>query len=68
MADFRLHLLDGAIVNAGAEHLRTLAAWYRDLAEKAGNPAIWESRLATAEDLERQASQLESSTSVLIAD
>ncbi len=41
MADFRLHLLDGATPNA--EQLRTLAAWYWNLAEKAGNPAIWES-------------------------
>ncbi len=66
MADFRLHLLDSVTRDDDAKRLRALAAWYRDLAEKAENPAIWESRLATAEDLERQALQLESSTSVLI--
>lgn len=35
--------------------LRDLASWYRQLAERAGNPAIWEARLRTAEDLEAQA-------------
>jgi hypothetical protein len=39
--------------------LRVLAAWYRDYAEVAGNPMIWDYRLNTAEDLERQASKLE---------
>jgi hypothetical protein len=39
--------------------LRALAAWYRDYAELAGNPMIWDYRLGTAEDLERQASDLE---------
>lgn len=37
------------------EELRSLAAWYRNYAERAGNPAIWASRLHTAEDLEREA-------------
>jgi hypothetical protein len=27
--------------------LRELAAWYREFAERAGNPAIWEARLRT---------------------
>jgi hypothetical protein len=39
--------------------LRELAAWYRDFAEQAGNPAIWHARLTTAEDLEREADHLE---------
>jgi hypothetical protein len=39
--------------------LRELAAWYRDFAERAGNPAIWHARLTTAEDLEREADLLE---------
>jgi hypothetical protein len=39
--------------------LRVLAAWYRDYAEAAGNLMIWDHRLSTAEDLERQASKLE---------
>lgn len=42
-----------------SEDLRVLAAWYRDYAEVAGNPMIWDYRLRTAEDLERQASKLE---------
>jgi hypothetical protein len=28
--------------------LRELASWYRDFAERAGSPAIWEARLRTA--------------------
>ena len=39
--------------------LRALAAWYRDFAERAGNSTIWEARLRTAEDLEREARQRE---------
>jgi len=39
--------------------LRELAAWYRELAEQSGNPAIWDSRLRTAEDLEAEAIELE---------
>ena len=41
------------------EELRTLAAWYRDYAERAGSTLIWDYRLNTAGDLERQASALE---------
>jgi len=37
--------------------LRELAGWYREFAERAGNPAIWEGRLRTANDLEREADQ-----------
>ena len=39
--------------------LRELAAWYREFAEQSGNPAIWDSRLRTAEDLEPEAVALE---------
>jgi hypothetical protein len=39
--------------------LRKLAGWYREFAERAGNPAIWHARLMTAEDLEREAARLE---------
>src|SRR5256885_213238 len=41
------------------EKLRALAAWYRGYAEQAGSTVIWDYRLSTAEDLERQASALE---------
>ena len=39
--------------------LRKLAAWYREYAERAGNPSIWEARLRTAADLEQEADGLE---------
>ena len=39
--------------------LRVLAGWYREFADRAGNPAIWHARLTTAEDLEREADRLE---------
>ena len=39
--------------------LRSLAAWYREFAERTGNPTIWESRMKTAEDLEQEACQIE---------
>jgi len=39
--------------------LRELASWYRQFAERTGNPTIWEARLRTAEDLEREAEALE---------
>ena len=29
--------------------LRELAGWYREFAERAGNPVIWEARLRTGE-------------------
>jgi hypothetical protein len=41
-----------------AEKLQELAAWYREFAERAGNPSIWESRLRMAADLEREAAQM----------
>jgi hypothetical protein len=42
-----------------SDELRALASWYRDFAEQAGNPMIWDYRVSTAEDLERQAAVLE---------
>jgi len=39
--------------------LRRLAAWYRTFADRAGNPMIWEARLTTAQELEREAVRLE---------
>ena len=41
-----------------AEKLRELAAWYREFAERAGNPSIWESRLLLA-DLQQEADRLD---------
>lgn len=42
-----------------AQELRALANWYREYAEHAGNPMIWDARLRMAENLERDASTLE---------
>ncbi len=42
-----------------AHALRELAAWYRNFAERAGNPVIWEARLLTAEELEAEAERVE---------
>ena len=44
------------------DKLRKLAAWYREFAERAGNPAIWDARLQTAENFEREAARLEQAT------
>lgn len=41
------------------DELRKLASWYREFAERAGNPAIWERRLRTADDLEAAAECIE---------
>ena len=38
--------------------LRELAHWYRDFAERAGNPVIWEARLRTAKELEQEADRM----------
>jgi hypothetical protein len=46
--------------------LRELAAWYREFAEKTGNPSIWEARLRMAEDLEREAERLERRKAALL--
>jgi len=41
-----------------ANKLRELAEWYRQFAERAGDPRIWEARLLTAEKLESEADLL----------
>jgi len=41
------------------DKLRELASWYREFADRAGSPMIWEARLLTAEDLDRHADQIE---------
>jgi hypothetical protein len=43
---------------ATIERLEKLAAWHRITAERAGARWAWETRLQTAEDLERQAAKL----------
>ena len=40
------------------ERLEWLAAWHRINAEHAGADWVWEARLRTAEDLERQAAKI----------
>jgi hypothetical protein len=45
-----------------ARMLRELAAWYRETAQRAGSPVIWEARLLTAEDLEAEADRIEAKT------
>ena len=42
-----------------AEELRKRASWYREIAERAGNPTIWAMRLHTAEKLEAEANRVE---------
>jgi hypothetical protein len=42
--------------------LRNLANWYRDFAEKAGEPWIWEARIRQAQELEREADLLAEDT------
>jgi hypothetical protein len=42
-----------------ARKLRDLAAWYREFAERAGDPWIWDARLKTADKLEKEAALLE---------
>jgi hypothetical protein len=44
---------------AEAEKLRELASWYREYAERTGNPTIWDARIRTAEDLEAEAKRIE---------
>jgi hypothetical protein len=46
-------------VLAAPGRLRELAGWYREFAERTGNPTIWEARLRTAEDLDAEADRLE---------
>ena len=53
---------------AEAHRLRELAAWYRAYAERAGNPAIWDARLHTAEELEAKAAGIERSGRSAVGD
>ena len=57
---------DGAGTMDDPLKLRELAAWYREFAEKTGNPSIWEARLRMAEDLEREADRLEKRRAALL--
>ena len=41
------------------KRLKELACWYREFAERAANTMIWEARLLTAENLDREADQIE---------
>jgi hypothetical protein len=43
----------------GEDKLRQLAAWYREFAERAGSPWIWEAWLRRAKDLETKADRVE---------
>jgi hypothetical protein len=51
---------------ADSERLRELAAWYREFAERAGNSWVWEARLRLAEDLEKEAEDLEAQPSQIV--
>ncbi len=42
------------------KRLRELARWYREFAEKTGNPVIWDCRLQTADDLDAEAERIKS--------
>ena len=44
-----------------AQKLRALAAWYREFAERAGEPWIWLARLRQADALEKEADRLQTS-------
>ena len=46
-------------MQANPSKLRELAAWYREFAERSGNPTIWLTRLRTAEDLETEAEAID---------
>jgi len=47
------------VARRGSAQLREFAGWYRDFAERAGSPNIWEGRVRTAEDLEEEAGRIE---------
>lgn len=49
----------GNAMQADSVKLRELASWYREQAERAENPAIWEARLRTAEELDDEADRIE---------
>ena len=39
--------------------LRELAIWYREFAEKAGSPTIWDARLRMAENIDQEIAKIE---------
>jgi hypothetical protein len=47
-----------------AQRLRELATWYREFAEKAGSPIIWDARLRMAEDLDQEIARIEGPSAV----
>jgi hypothetical protein len=56
---FDVPFRDPEKAHAAPHRLRELAGWYREFAERTGNPTIWEARLHTAVDLEAEADRLE---------
>jgi hypothetical protein len=52
-----------AICSETPERLRELAAWYRSYADRAPTPWVWEGRLRTAEEFEREAACLDAQRS-----
>lgn len=46
-------------MQADSVKLRELADWYREQAERAENPVIWDARLRTAEELDADADRIE---------
>jgi hypothetical protein len=51
--------LRGDPVRDNPSKLRELASWYREFAERAGNPTIWEARLRMAEELDAEADHID---------
>jgi hypothetical protein len=47
-----------AFATSSIERLEALAAWHRANASHAGSVWVWDARLRTAEDFERQAAEL----------
>src|SRR4029077_18691400 len=67
--DWRIHAseIEGEMIESdprNPDRLRELAAWYREFAERAGDPAIWETRLRMAKDLDAEAKRLELGSSM----
>jgi len=52
-SNHRLGMLPNCAQDPG--ELRRLAAWYREIAERAENPTVWEGRLLTVDALEQEA-------------
>jgi hypothetical protein len=43
-----------------AQRLRNLTAWYREFAERAGEPWIWDAQLRRADELEQETTRQDS--------